>query len=146
MPGAPPTTSTVPKSPLWALRRRGLRNSACLDQSMRRAERTSRDQTTAGSPSGLKATSPQQLGPSPVKSPCLSPMKLMVASAWIATPRIRPVSAWSPEGMSMASLGARWALAAAMAWAQWPWTSRSSPVPSRASTMTSVRLGMPWKG
>jgi len=68
-------------------------------------------------------------------------MKEIVASARTAAPSTAPVSACSPEGRSSASTGARCALAARMASAQMPLTSRSRPVPKMPSTSKSMLSG-----
>ena len=64
-------------------------------------------------------------------------MKLTVAAARTASPSTRPVSEWIPEGTSSASTGAGEAFITRTVSAAAPETARVSPVPNRASTMTS---------
>jgi len=83
---------------------------------------------------------PQYSGPAPVNKPCFMPIKVTVTWARTATPSIVPVLACSPDGMSKASNGHVRRLRTSITSRHFPKTSRSSPVPKRASTSTSTGL------
>ncbi|MNH23648.1 hypothetical protein D3C79_835550 [compost metagenome] len=63
----------------------------------------------------MNTNSPVTSAASPVNSPTFKPMNVTVRSACTASPRMRPVSAHNPDGISTAATGSPLALIAAMA-------------------------------
>ena len=72
------------------------------------------------------------------RSPALRACMVTVATAGSATPMTSPVSAFTPEGMSIAKTGSLDPAAASSREAISPATGRSSPMPSTASTITAA--------
>ncbi|MCY1427355.1 hypothetical protein D9M71_431960 [compost metagenome] len=134
MPWSPPITSRCPYMPLGAAFGRDARRARLAG-----ARRVASGTTCSSAGSAARssnARSPQQSGPWAVNRPIFRPMKVTVRSALIATPRISPVSALSPEGMSTASTGRPLALIRRIAPAKGSRTAPPRPVPSSASTST----------
>ena len=85
----------------------------------------------------ITRTSPAQAPPSPMYSPGLGRVKVIVALARTASPRTSPVSAWTPEGISQATTGQDRPFIRRMAVRKGPSAGRVRPMPKRASTMQS---------
>ncbi len=135
MPSPPPIINTWPKSPLCAPRGRRLRQRRNTRLDIRRLMASACGRQCSGTSRPSNTIAPLCSAPSPANSPAFRPTKVTVRSASTAVPITCPVSPWTPVGISSARTLAVCAFMADTALANSPLTSRSRPLPSRASTI-----------
>ena len=93
---------------------------------------------SSGMPISATVSRPVRSPPSPRKCPALGREKVTVTSAWTASPRTRPVSASTPLAMSADTTGMSQVFIICTAIRGSPRRGVFSPIPNRASTITSA--------
>src|SRR5688572_3944186 len=137
LPTEPATTRRWPYVPLWLSRgRRG--NSGATSARSSRNVMISRVSSAAGTPISTTSTRPASSTPAPTTSPTLRAANVGVSQACTTGPAGGSPSAGNPEGMSSATTGRPPALIASMSAAISGAGVPCVPVPSSASTTTSL--------
>ena len=139
MPSEPASTRIRPHVPLCASRARGGSSFAAASCVMSDCRIPSPARRAWGMPISSTSSSPAAFAPCPRKCPTFGRPRASVRSARTAMEAIRPVSASTPLGISMASVGLPAALISSIRRSAVLRSSPLTPVPRMPSTTASAK-------
>ena len=139
MPREPATTSTCPQLPLCTSSGRNGTSVVASASSSNTCRIDFSSRSWSGKPISSTSSFPVSAAPGQRKCPTFGKPNVSVTAACIATVDTAPVSAATPEGMSMDTTGFPMLLTSSMSLSTGLRSSPANPVPSTPSTTTSAK-------